>query len=329
MAEKSTGKLIREARIQKGMTQQNLASILNVSPTTVSKWENGWSLPDLSLLETLASVIGLSIDELIRGERASCEISGPEEQKESADEETGGGEEGCCPADLKKRRAWHSAQTVAVLTALVAIALAVISLVRTDQLKKEYQQEIAAWREIYNIGPVYSEESSQAVLKHVADEEALQEAAQQRKASMAQEALERAWGFDEGGDSLYPKSFAGFWIEGDHLVIGITEYTDKVMDSYRDSAGAYAESLRFVERRYSYRDLDEETVRIGRYLAEQGAPVSQYYVDEPENRIIIGLACEESELPKWEALLEDEQFPVIFTSLPYVWMATADFLERK
>lgn len=324
MAEKSTGKLIREARIKKEMTQQDLASILNVSPTTISKWENGWSLPDLSLLERLASAIGLSIDELIRGEWASREISATEEPKENAAEEACSGEAGHCPAYRKKRCVWHSAQAIVVLTALVAIVLAVISLVRTDQLKKEYRQEIAEWREIYNIDPIHPEESFQPVLKHVAGERALQEAARQRQASMAQEALERAWGFDKEGNSLYPKSFAGFWIEEDHLVIGITEYTDEVMDSYRDSAGAYAESLRFVERQYTYQDLDEETVKIGRFLMEKGAPVSQYYVDEPGNRIIIGLACEESELPKWEALLEGEQFPVSFTSLPYVQMASTN-----
>ena len=148
---------------------------------------------------------------------------------------------------------------------------------------------------------------------------------------MAQDALERAWGVDKEGNSLYPKSFAGFWIEEDQLVIGITEYTDEEMGSYRDSAGAYAESLRFVERQYSYHDLDEETIKIGKYLMEKGAPVSQYYVDESENRIVIGLACEEAELSKWEALLEGEFecFPVAFTSRPYVWMAAADFSKGK
>ena len=157
-----------------------------------------------------------------------------------------------------------------------------------------------------------------------ADEKSLQEAERQRKAIMAQEALMRVWGYDKDGNSLYPKSFAGFWIEEDQLVIGITEYTDEEMGSYRDSAGAYAESLRFVERQYSYHDLDEETIKIGKYLMEKGAPVSQYYVDESENRIVIGLACEEAELSKWEALLEGEfeRFPVAFTSLPYVQMAT-------
>ena len=156
-----------------------------------------------------------------------------------------------------------------------------------------------------------------------ADEKSLQEAERQRKAIMAQETLMRVWGYDKDGNSLYPKSFAGFWIDKDKLVIGITAFTDEEMDSYRELAGAYAESLRFVEREYSYDDLDKESLRIGTYLMEKGAPVSQYYVNEPENRIIIGLACEEAELSKWEAMLEGGQFPVTFTSLPYVQMANS------
>ena len=331
MNETKTGKLIRETRMEKNMTQQDLASVLNVSPTTVSKWENGRSLPDISLLDSLASIFDLSIEEIIRGERIPHGTSGAEEQEESAAEKADNKGPVRCPTDRKKWRIRCLAETVVVLTALIAIVLAVISLIRTDQLKKEYLQEIVEWREAYNLDPTHPEGSFQAVLKHVADEKSLQEAERQRKAIMAQEALMRVWGYDKDGNSLYPKSFAGFWIEEDQLVIGITEYTDEEMGSYRDSAGAYAESLRFVERQYSYHDLDEETIKIGKYLMEKGAPVSQYYVDELENRIVIGLACEEAELSKWEALLEGEFecFPVAFTSLPYVWMAAADFSKGK
>ncbi len=43
MDAKKTGKLIRELRTEKGLTQQDLASALHVSQTAVSKWENGVS----------------------------------------------------------------------------------------------------------------------------------------------------------------------------------------------------------------------------------------------------------------------------------------------
>ena len=44
MDAEKTGKLIRELRTEKGLTQKELASLLKVSPTAVSKWENGDSL---------------------------------------------------------------------------------------------------------------------------------------------------------------------------------------------------------------------------------------------------------------------------------------------
>lgn len=65
-----TGKLIREFRTEKALTQQELASILNVSPTAVSKWENGRALPDISMLESLVKVLNVTFAEIILGERA-------------------------------------------------------------------------------------------------------------------------------------------------------------------------------------------------------------------------------------------------------------------
>ncbi len=69
MDAEKTGKLIRELRTEKGLTQQELASLLKVSPTAVSKWENGRSLPDISMLEPLVKVFEVSFAEIILGER--------------------------------------------------------------------------------------------------------------------------------------------------------------------------------------------------------------------------------------------------------------------
>lgn len=66
-----TGKLIKELRTEKSLTQQELASLLNVSPTAVSKWENGRALPDISMLEPLSNVFNISFAEIILGERAA------------------------------------------------------------------------------------------------------------------------------------------------------------------------------------------------------------------------------------------------------------------
>ena len=52
-------------RREKGLTQEELAKILNVSFQAISKWENAQSLPDLTLLPTLSQVLGVSIDKLL------------------------------------------------------------------------------------------------------------------------------------------------------------------------------------------------------------------------------------------------------------------------
>ncbi len=58
------GKEIRRLRNDRGLTQEALASALNVSPQTVSKWECGNSIPDVQLLPEIAVFFGISIDQL-------------------------------------------------------------------------------------------------------------------------------------------------------------------------------------------------------------------------------------------------------------------------
>lgn len=59
------GNNISEKRKAKGMTQEELAAGLGVSPQAVSKWENNLSCPDISLLPAIAKIFGVSIDELL------------------------------------------------------------------------------------------------------------------------------------------------------------------------------------------------------------------------------------------------------------------------
>lgn len=63
-----TGAMIRKLREEKGLTQDELAAKLHVSGKTVSKWETGQGLPDISLLEPIAMALGISVIELFSGE---------------------------------------------------------------------------------------------------------------------------------------------------------------------------------------------------------------------------------------------------------------------
>lgn len=66
-----TGAVIKELREKKHLTQAELAEKLCVSDKSVSKWETGKGYPDISLLELIAEVLGVSVAELISGNAVS------------------------------------------------------------------------------------------------------------------------------------------------------------------------------------------------------------------------------------------------------------------
>lgn len=63
-----TGSVIRRLRENKNMTQTELADKLGVSSKAVSKWETGKGLPDISLIESLSTTLGVSVMELMSGD---------------------------------------------------------------------------------------------------------------------------------------------------------------------------------------------------------------------------------------------------------------------
>ncbi len=66
-----TGAVIRQLREKKAITQAELAGLIGVSDKAVSKWETGKGLPDISLIQPLASALGVSVMELMSGEPVS------------------------------------------------------------------------------------------------------------------------------------------------------------------------------------------------------------------------------------------------------------------
>ena len=69
MDTKKVGAFIAKLRKEKELTQSALAEKLCLSNKAVSKWENGDSMPDISLLPELAKLLGVSVDELLSGEK--------------------------------------------------------------------------------------------------------------------------------------------------------------------------------------------------------------------------------------------------------------------
>ena len=64
-----TGNTIKHLREARNMTQAELAEQIGVSSKTVSKWETAKGLPDISLLQSLAKALGISVIELMNGEQ--------------------------------------------------------------------------------------------------------------------------------------------------------------------------------------------------------------------------------------------------------------------
>ncbi|MDD7280706.1 MAG: helix-turn-helix transcriptional regulator [Erysipelotrichaceae bacterium] len=75
MDSKNIGLFLKELRKEKNLTQEALAEKLMVSSRSVSRWETGSNLPDLSLLIELSQFYGVSISEIIEGKRMNEEKS--------------------------------------------------------------------------------------------------------------------------------------------------------------------------------------------------------------------------------------------------------------
>lgn len=71
MNKEKTGKIIRQARINKGYTQSELGELIGVSNKAISRWENGETFPDIGVIEPLAQMLELRIQDIITGTKDS------------------------------------------------------------------------------------------------------------------------------------------------------------------------------------------------------------------------------------------------------------------
>ena len=71
MDKRKTGKIIRQARINKGYTQSELGDLIGVSNKAISRWENGETFPDIGVIEPVAQMLELRIQDIITGTKDS------------------------------------------------------------------------------------------------------------------------------------------------------------------------------------------------------------------------------------------------------------------
>lgn len=113
-----TGKFIAQMRKEQGFTQTQLADKLFISNKTVSKWETGKGMPEVSLMLPLCEALGINVNELLTGEKIPTEnyIEKAEENMMNLVKE----------AQESKKKIIMSA-LVALLTVMAAIPLIVVA----------------------------------------------------------------------------------------------------------------------------------------------------------------------------------------------------------
>ena len=81
------GKRIAHFRKEKGLTQEELAGHMGISPQAVSKWENDQTCPDISALPKLSRLFDVTVDELLEGkqELPAARVLPPEQRKDIKD----------------------------------------------------------------------------------------------------------------------------------------------------------------------------------------------------------------------------------------------------
>ena len=120
-----TGELLSRLRKERGMTQKDVADVLHISDRTVSKWERGSGLPDVSMWKGISALYGVDIEKLLEGELSEkgTEAGNMKRMKFYRCEHcgnifwsTGGGEISCCgrklaPLQAKKIDEAHECKT--------------------------------------------------------------------------------------------------------------------------------------------------------------------------------------------------------------------------
>lgn len=76
MEYRKIGAIIRTLRQERSMTQKQLAGQMNISDKTVSKWERGAGLPDISLIPELSRLLGVDMENLLAGDLSPNELVG-------------------------------------------------------------------------------------------------------------------------------------------------------------------------------------------------------------------------------------------------------------
>ena len=112
------GKFIAKMRKEKDMTQRELADALMISDKTVSKWECGKGLPEVSLMMPLCATLGITVNDLLTGERVS-----DLDYKEKAEENM----MNLMEENQRNKKIWATAIICGIVTIIAICSIVVIA----------------------------------------------------------------------------------------------------------------------------------------------------------------------------------------------------------
>lgn len=127
------GLFVNELRREKNLTQKELAEKLYVSDKTVSKWERGLSMPNVVLLIPIAEELGVTVTELLCGEKIDAETSFGKKEVEGIVE--GSLDLSVTNSIHQNKKRWITAYIVCLLISIVEITVLVISGVSLIEMK--------------------------------------------------------------------------------------------------------------------------------------------------------------------------------------------------
>ena len=130
MDQEKIGKFIANLRKEKKMTQEELAERLGVTNKSISRWENGKTMPDLSLLKKLTEILGITINELLSGEKLT-----KEEYQEKLEENI------VNTIDYSHKRINHLKIILSIFIVLVILSLGILSVLFGIDLNRMYHKE--------------------------------------------------------------------------------------------------------------------------------------------------------------------------------------------
>jgi len=153
---REVGKKIASMRQEKNLTQQQLASVLNVSHQAVSKWEGGQALPDIQTMLELTRFFGITVDQLIANHEA--DFSEPADAYESTESDDTNGNSAQNTSDRKEKGNMNIQQLLQMAPYMSRETVEEIVLEMEDKLTANQIARVAPY--------IRSEYVEQLMLKH-------------------------------------------------------------------------------------------------------------------------------------------------------------------